>query len=38
MSPQVTDVVIGLTLIFSDAMAVGDMVEIVGLAIVIGRG
>jgi small conductance mechanosensitive channel len=29
--------VIGLTLIFSDAMDVGDMVEIVGLAIVIGR-
>jgi len=33
----VQDIVIGLTLIFSDAMDVGDMVEIVGLAIVIGR-
>jgi small conductance mechanosensitive channel len=33
----VQDMVIGLTLIFSDAMDVGDMVEIVGLAIVIGR-
>jgi small conductance mechanosensitive channel len=33
----VQDMVIGLTLIFSDAMDVGDMVEIVGLAVVIGR-
>ncbi len=33
----VQDMVIGLTLIFSDAMDVGDMVEIVGAAIVIGR-
>ncbi|MGA2083317.1 MAG: mechanosensitive ion channel family protein [Holophaga sp.] len=33
----VQDMVIGLTLIFSDAMDVGDMVEIVGIAIVIGR-
>jgi small conductance mechanosensitive channel len=33
----VQDMVIGLTLIFSDAMDVGDMVEIVGTAIVIGR-
>jgi len=33
----VQDVVISLTLIFSDAMDVGDMVEIVGSATVIGR-
>ena len=32
----VQDVVIGLTLIFSDAMDVGDMVEIAGTTIVIG--
>ncbi len=33
----VQDMVIGLTLIFSDAMDVGDMVEIAGAVIVIGR-
>lgn len=33
----VQDMVIGLTLIFSDAMDVDDMVEIVGSAVVIGR-
>ncbi len=33
----VQDVVIGLTLIFSDAMEVGDLVEIAGATIVIGR-
>ncbi len=33
----VQDIVIGLTLIFSDAMDVGDMVEIAGVAIAIGR-
>jgi small conductance mechanosensitive channel len=33
----VQDVVIGLTLIFSDAMDVGDMVEIAGTVVVIGR-
>ena len=33
----VQDMVIGLTLIFSDAMDVGDMVEIVGTTTVIGR-
>ncbi|MGB7746989.1 MAG: mechanosensitive ion channel domain-containing protein [Verrucomicrobiia bacterium] len=33
----VQDVVIGLTLIFSDAMEVGDLVEIAGTTIVIGR-
>jgi moderate conductance mechanosensitive channel len=33
----VQDMVIGLTLIFSDAMDVDDMVEVVGSAIVIGR-
>ncbi|SRR5208283_2674982 len=33
----VQDMVIGLTLIFSDAMDVGDMVEIAGTTIVIGR-
>lgn len=33
----VQDMVIGLTLIFSDAMDVGDMVEIVGNALVVGR-
>jgi small conductance mechanosensitive channel len=33
----VQDVVIGLTLIFSDAMDIGDMVEITGAATVIGR-
>ena len=31
------DVVIGLTLIFSDAMDVGDLVEIAGTVVVIGR-
>ena len=31
------DVVIGLTLIFSDAMDVGDMVEIAGTVVVVGR-
>jgi len=33
----VQDVVIGLTLIFSDTMDVGDMVEIAGTVVVIGR-
>lgn len=33
----VQDTVIGLTLLFSDAMDVGDMVEIVGSAVVIGH-
>jgi moderate conductance mechanosensitive channel len=33
----VQDVVIGLTLIFSDAMEVGDLVEIAGTTVVIGR-
>ncbi len=33
----IQDIVIGLTLIFWDAMDVGDMVEIAGAAIVIGR-
>jgi len=33
----VQDVVIGLTLIFSDAMDVGDMVEIAGTVVVVGR-
>jgi moderate conductance mechanosensitive channel len=33
----VQDVVIGLTLIFSDAMDAGDMVEIAGTTIVVGR-
>jgi len=33
----VQDMVIGLTLIFSDAMDVGDMVEIAGTVVVIGR-
>lgn len=33
----VQDVVIGLTLIFSDAMDVGDMVEVAGTVVVIGR-
>jgi len=33
----VQDVVIGLTLIFSDTMDVGDLVEIAGTAVVIGR-
>jgi small conductance mechanosensitive channel len=33
----VQDVVIGLTLIFSDAMDIGDVVEIAGSAVVIGR-
>ncbi len=33
----VQDMVIGLTLIFSDAMDVGDMVEVDGITIVIGR-
>jgi hypothetical protein len=33
----VQDMVIGLTLIFSDAMDVDDMVEIVGSAVVVGR-
>ncbi|HEV2437449.1 MAG TPA: mechanosensitive ion channel domain-containing protein [Verrucomicrobiae bacterium] len=33
----VQDVVIGLTLIFSDAMEVGELVEIAGTAVVIGR-
>ena len=33
----VQDMVIGLTLIFSDAMDVGDMVEIAGAVVVIGR-
>jgi len=33
----VQDMVIGLTLIFSDAMDVGDMVEVVGSAVVVGR-
>ena len=33
----VQDMVIGLTLIFSDAMDVGDLVEIAGTTIVIGR-
>jgi small conductance mechanosensitive channel len=33
----VQDVVIGLTLIFSDAMDIGDMVEIAGATTVIGR-
>jgi small conductance mechanosensitive channel len=33
----VQDMVIGLTLIFSDAMDVGDMVEVVGNAVVVGR-
>jgi small conductance mechanosensitive channel len=34
---MVQDMVIGLTLIFSDAMDVGDMVEIDGAVVVIGR-
>ena len=33
----VQDVVIGLTLIFSDVMDVGDMVEIAGTVVVVGR-
>ena len=33
----VQDVVIGLTLIFSDTMDVGDMVEIAGAVVVVGR-
>jgi moderate conductance mechanosensitive channel len=33
----VQDMVIGLTLIFSDAMDVDDMVEVVGSAVVVGR-
>lgn len=33
----VQDMVIGLTLIFSDAMDVGDMVEIAGTVVVVGR-
>jgi small conductance mechanosensitive channel len=33
----VQDVVIGLTLIFSDTMDVGDMVEIAGTVVVVGR-
>jgi len=33
----VQDMVIGLTLIFSDAMEVGDLVEVAGTTIVIGR-
>jgi small-conductance mechanosensitive channel len=33
----VQDVVIGLTLIFSDAMNAGDMVEIAGTVVVVGR-
>ena len=33
----VQDVVIGLTLIFSDTMAIGDMVEIAGTVVVSGR-
>ena len=33
----VQDVVIGLTLIFSDTMVVGDMVEIAGVVVVAGR-
>jgi moderate conductance mechanosensitive channel len=33
----VQDIVTGLTVIFSDAMDVGDMVEIVGLSVVTGR-
>ncbi len=33
----IQDIVIGLTLIFWDAMDVGDMVEIVGSAVVVGR-
>jgi len=33
----VQDMVIGLTLIFSDAMGVGDMVEIAGTVVVVGR-
>jgi small conductance mechanosensitive channel len=33
----VQDVVIGLTLIFSDTMAVGEMVEIAGVVVVVGR-
>jgi small conductance mechanosensitive channel len=33
----IQDIVIGLTLIFWDAMDVGDMVEIVGTAVVVGR-
>jgi len=33
----VQDVVIGLTLIFSDTMVVGDMVEIAGVVVVVGR-
>jgi len=33
----VQDVVIGLTLIFSDTMVVGDMVEIAGAVLVVGR-
>jgi small-conductance mechanosensitive channel len=33
----VQDVVIGLTLIFSDALDIGDMVEIAGTVVVIGR-
>src|SRR5208282_6123500 len=33
----VQDVVIGLTLIFSDAMDIGDMVEIAGTVTVVGR-
>lgn len=33
----VQDVVIGLTLIFSDTMDVGDMVEIAGTTVVVGR-
>ena len=34
---MVQDMVIGLTLIFSNAMDVGDMVEIAGAAVVVGR-
>ena len=33
----VQDIVISLTLIFSDAMDVGDMVEIAGTVVVVGR-
>mgnify|MGYP001546514075 CR=1 FL=1 len=33
----VQDVVIGLTLIFSDTMVVGEMVEIAGVVVVVGR-
>jgi moderate conductance mechanosensitive channel len=33
----VQDMVIGLTLIFSDAMDVGDMVEVAGTVVVVGR-